>query len=265
MDLSFRKYEGIGNDFIVCQLPNEDSLPVEVAMQLCDRHYGIGADGVLIVSPARTRDAKAKMSVINADGSRPEMCGNGLRCVALELTPEDQKEAEFVVETDAGPRRCLVERREALAHVTTSMGRGVSLGHIDHDFDGTCWSFLRFSMGNPHAISFAPQLPEAKLDLLGPALSGRIEGGTNVEIATVTAPGRIELSVWERGVGRTLACGTGAAATAVAAVVLGHASAGSPIEIHLPGGPLSLTVSEELNVTLRGPARYVFAGSVRVP
>jgi diaminopimelate epimerase len=93
-------------------------------------------------------------------------------------------------------------------------------------------------------------------------LSGRIPQGVNVEIATMVGPGHIDLSVWERGVGRTLACGTGAAATAVAAVSLGHAPANVPLAIHLPGGPLQLTVTETLDVTLRGPARFVFRGSV---
>lgn len=262
--LSFEKYEGIGNDFLVCHLPRPDALSVSQVQKLCDRHYGVGGDGVLIVSPSENGASRGRMTVINADGSQPEMCGNGLRCVALSLLHEGEREAGFVVDTDAGPRHCLVQRDGSEVRVKTSMGRGQLLGSIEHEHDGATFTFSQISMGNPHAVTFAPQLPEAQLDLLGPALSGRIKHGANVEIATMVGSQRIDLSVWERGVGRTLACGTGAAATAVASVHLGLASTDSPIEVHLPGGPLCLTVSDSFEVTLEGPARLVFSGKVAV-
>src|SRR5689334_13687033 len=120
--LDFEKYEGLGNDFIVVDA-DEPLTAIEVK-RLCDRHFGIGADGVLVVGSPKTSGARATMVVQNADGSRPEMCGNGLRCVALHLARRDGLERmEYVVDTDAGPRRCTVERKGDTASVALDMGR----------------------------------------------------------------------------------------------------------------------------------------------
>lgn len=265
--VSFDKYQGLGNDFIVLRHEDPDSFPVERAKALCDRHFGVGADGVLLVSPPTTAAARAHMTVLNADGSRPEMCGNGLRCVALFLAREDGPDAsEFVVDTDAGPRSCLVEMEAEpaggrAASVTTGMGRAQLDGELEVRHGETSERFTRVSMGNPHAIRFGPPVDLARIDELGPFVSSQVPGGLNVEFATLQGAARIDLVVWERGVGRTLACGTGAAATAVAAAVAGHAPFDAPIAVHLPGGPLEIRVSrEDLDVQLRGPARWVFSG-----
>jgi diaminopimelate epimerase len=125
-------------------------------------------------------------------------------------------------------------------------------------------SFSRVSMGNPHAVTFDADLTAAVLDELGPLISARIPGGSNVESVTTKSPRDLELLVWERGVGRTLACGTGACATAVAAAVSGRAPFDTPIRVGLPGGDLEISVRREtLAVTMRGPARLVFTGEVR--
>jgi len=264
MQLEFEKYEATGNDFIVVKVAAPEALSPEQAMALCDRHFGIGADGVLLISPAA--HVRARMTVLNADGSRPEMCGNGLRCAALAVSEGDD-ESDFVMLTDAGPRTCQLRRTgPASALVTTGLGVAVDEGEIIHplhtaDGRGDA-TFVRVSMGNPHAIVFAPQISHHDLDVLGSSLSARIPGGSNVEVASVVAPQKIELAVWERGVGRTLACGTGAAATAAAAVALGLAEADVPIEVRLPGGPLELLVDRERHVTLSGPARRVFRGQL---
>jgi diaminopimelate epimerase len=273
MILEFTKLHGIGNDFVVCRLPSPDALDDRAAIALADRHFGVGGDGVLLVSPGESPGARARMTVINADGSRPEMCGNGLRCVALfESLREEGVDfagsVEFVVDTDAGPRRCLVERDPARpssrALVTTALGRGVLEGSFEHSVGGRPASFHRVSMGNPHAITFGPQVSAPELDELGAAIGAATPGGTNVEVATLAPDGAIDVAVFERGVGRTLACGTGAAATAVAAVLLGHRPAGAPIVLRLPGGALELLVDDALAVTLRGPAEVVFSGRVVV-
>lgn len=262
MDLEFEKYEATGNDFIVVRVPSPDALSPKQAMALCDRHFGVGADGVLLISPSA--EGRARMTVLNADGSRPEMCGNGLRCAALAVSGDEDR-SDFVMETDAGPRTCRLERTgPTSALVTTGLGKAQDQGEIVHPL-GTAdgrreGTFVRVSMGNPHAILFAPQMTEHELDRLGEGLSARITGGSNVEVASVVAPQRIQLAVWERGVGRTLACGTGAGATAAAAVSLGLAEAEVPIEVHLPGGRLELVVSNDRTVTLTGPARRVFSG-----
>jgi diaminopimelate epimerase len=260
--LRFDKYEGLGNDFIV--VDGEVALATDRVTWLCDRHFGIGADGVLVVSRPLSAGARATMTVQNADGSRPEMCGNGLRCVALHLARQDGVEgAEYVVDTDAGPRRCVVERRGDTANVTTDMGRAEPQGDCTAELDGRTFSFQRVSMGNPHAISLGGTLDGAAVDRLGPSVSAAIHGGTNVEFVGERGPRSFDVIVWERGVGRTLACGTGAAAVAAALALAGRAPFGEPLEIRLPGGSLEVSVTEgTLEVRLRGPARRVFSGEL---
>lgn len=265
MQLSFEKYHGLGNDFLVVRASSPEALTPAQAVALCDRHFGVGGDGVLLVSPG-DGDARARMTVLNSDGSRPEMCGNGLRCVALYLAREASEDAaSFVVATDAGPRRCDVRRSGAAGVVRTAMGRATLEAPIAEDVDGAPAEFARVSMGNPHAICFRPKIDASALDRVGAHLSSRIEGGSNVEVATIVAPTEITVDVWERGVGRTLACGTGAAATAVAAVVRGASPAETPLTVRLPGGPLEITVSRDLDVELEGPAAWVYSGTVELP
>lgn len=262
--LSFAKYEGIGNDFVVVDAEDEASLGVEQAKALCDRHFGIGADGVLLVLPASVPSARARMVVLNADGSRPEMCGNGLRCVALHLSRRDEREnVEYLLETDAGPRTASVARTRDRGEVTLGMGRGMLGSELSLEHGGQVLRFSRVSMGNPHAVAFDIGLDERALDEVGPRLSAGEPAGSNVEVVTRVGPHAFSVLVWERGVGRTLACGTGAAAVAVMAAVSGRAPFDEPMEVKLPGGPLSLVVAREtLEVTLRGPARLVFSGQV---
>lgn len=273
--LPFDKYQGLGNDFIVVRWEDPETFGVERARELCDRHFGVGADGVLLVSPAQSATARARMTVLNADGSRPEMCGNGLRCVALALAQDDSAKtparearspqiAEFVVDTDAGPRHCRVDLEAGplpSAQVTTNMGRAELQGELAIEQSGQEYCFARVSMGNPHAIRFGAPESTARVDELGPLVSGKVAGGLNVEFARVLGERDVEVVVWERGVGRTLACGTGAAATAVAAALAGHVPFDAPVTVRLPGGPLEISVAREtLEVQLRGPARWVFSG-----
>ncbi|MCL4750533.1 MAG: diaminopimelate epimerase [Myxococcales bacterium] len=262
MTLTFHKYEGLGNDFVVIDAARADALDPERARALCDRHFGIGADGVLLVVPPSSSGARARMLVLNADGSRPEMCGNGIRCVALHLARRDGAAGiSYVIDTDAGPLLCEVERDGDSAHVRVGMGRGRPEPELAVAFDGRRLTFARVSMGNPHAISFEEPLDAAHADRLGPAVSAELPEGTNVELARQTGDAAFDLVVWERGVGRTLACGTGACATAVAAIRSGRARYDAPIAVDLPGGRLEITVAEgSFEVSMRGPARRVFSG-----
>lgn len=267
MALRFGKYEGIGNDFLVVDADSERSLGPEQARKLCDRHYGVGGDGVLLSAPPVTPGAHGRMVVLNSDGSRPEGCGNGLRCVALAIARKGgQPRTELVIDTDAGPRTALVERRGDLADVTVSMGKASREGEVKALHRGEELTFQRISMGNPHAIVFDVAITEAELDELGPRVSASLPGGSNIEFVRATGPAAFEVLVWERGVGRTLACGTGAAAVAALAALSGRAPFDAPVTLKLPGGPLELTVrKEDLAVTLRGPARFVFSGEVPEP
>ncbi|MBK7578748.1 MAG: diaminopimelate epimerase [Myxococcales bacterium] len=260
--MRFDKYQGLGNDFIVVDADRTDAISPERAQALCDRHFGIGADGVLLVERPVSAGARARMVVLNADGTRPEMCGNGIRCVALHLARADgSPAASYVIDTDAGPLLCEVERKGDSGFVRVGMGRGQVLPDVSVELDGRRVVLSRVSMGNPHAVSFDEPLDAAHADRLGPLVSGQIAGGSNVELTRARADGAFDLVVWERGVGRTLACGTGAAAAAVAAVRSGRASYGAAVGMHLPGGKLEIAVAEgTLEVSMRGPARRVFSG-----
>jgi diaminopimelate epimerase len=257
--IAFTKYEGLGNDFIVVSLLPEDLAPAQ-AVQLCDRHRGIGADGVLLVSPGPAGSA-ARMVVINADGSRPEMCGNGLRCVALHLALNSEGASEFRVETDAGTHHCSVELDGAEAQVVASMGRAELRGSYTHPVSGL--EFALISTGNPHAVTFVDRLDDEVIDRVGPEISKGLPGGANVEFVAAAENG-FDVVVWERGVGRTQACGTGAVAVVVAAATAGRAQYDQPVRVRLPGGLLHITVRDgSLETVLRGPARRVFAGEYR--
>jgi|SoiMethySBSTD1v2_1073268.scaffolds.fasta_scaffold00540_25 diaminopimelate epimerase len=264
MRLGFAKYEGLGNDFIVVDASDPRAVDAELARRLCDRHFGIGGDGVLLVLPPRSNGSRATMLVLNADGSQPEMCGNGVRCVALHLARRDGATgASYVVDTGAGPLLCEVDRNGDGGFVRTSMGKGRREGEHRAEHAGKNLIFTRISLGNPHAVAFDAELSLEAIDELGPRISAALPGGANVEFAKLEGPRAFELVVWERGVGRTLACGTGAAATVVAAALSGRAPFGEPVNVRLPGGVLEINVSrDDLEVHQRGPARLVFTGEL---
>jgi len=258
----FQKYEGLGNDFIV--VDGVSAALSSRAVALCDRHFGVGADGLLVVGEPRSPSARATMVVLNADGSRPEMCGNGLRCVALHLARADGVgEAEYMVDTDAGPKRCVVSRSGGAAQVLIDLGKAEAQGEHVTVHGGREYRFSRVSMGNPHAVWLGGLLDGKDADSIGAAVSAAIPGGSNVEFVAQRGPRSADVVVWERGVGRTLACGTGAGATAAALALSGKAPFGEPVEVRLPGGPLEVWVDERtMDVRLRGPSRWVFAGEL---
>lgn len=268
--LTFRKVEGLGNDFLLIDRTDcspaalESELPAlrEAAPKLCDRRTGVGGDGLLIVGPAES-GTDGSMIVVNHDGSRPEMCGNGLRCVAQHLANRTGK-SELVIQTDAGPKPCSVTGRGETVEVGVDMGPGIDLG--DQSV-ATGRAFRAVSMGNPHAIAFVDADPEALARNEGPSaeVDAVFPNRTNVEFARLSDEA-ITLWVWERGCGITQACGTGACATACAAVWTGRRDAGTPLAIDLPGGRLWITVpaDRDAGVHMRGPARIVFDGSLEL-
>ena len=251
----FTKYQGTGNDFVVLEGDPARAFDAGAAPALCDRHFGIGADGVLLVLPPDTPGAMARMRVINADGSEPEMCGNGLRCVALALGT-----GTFVVDTGAGPKSCVVTPTTAGADVTIDMGVVRFVGSRAFELPTGSVTASLVDAGNPHAIFF-DAIPTEDRARIGALIErhAAFPNRTNVEFARIT-DSRIELVVWERGVGFTLACGTGACATVVAAWHLGLVAAPT-VTVDLPGGALVVERAEGGHVTMTGPARRVFAGT----
>lgn len=290
--VAFAKRHGLGNDFLIIEL---DALDPTVAAELqqpatvrwlCDRAFGVGGDGVLALSAPRTPGAVATMRVLNADGSEAEMCGNGIRCVAAFLRERDASLGErLVIDTGAGPLACTVALgADGVDTVTVDMGRPrltraeiPATGPSDDrwidapltipgdTFDSR--PFTAVSMGNPHAITFVEDAAtvEVLARTLGPAVEhhAAFPRRANAEFAAVTGPDQLVVGVWERGSGITLACGTGACATAVAACLTGRARAGAPIHVALPGGTLIITVDPDYRtVTMTGPARRAFTGTV---
>jgi len=288
--IPFTKVQGLGNDFVVVDLRRSAPVPSptepELARRICDRHFGLGADGVLAILPGDEGDAR--MRVINADGSEAEMCGNGIRCVAKVLWESDPalRKPVLRIDTGAGLLTCAIDAvGGSVRTVAVEMGRPrlrrgeIPLaGPADERAlrvplrgDSAAFTFTGVSMGNPHAVIFLDDAA-ANLRALAESHGPRLEVDplfprrTNVEFARVRG-GEIDLVVWERGCGITLACGTGACATAVAACLEGRAEPGREIPVHLPGGTLFITVArgddgDYSGVTMRGPAVSVFEAEI---
>ncbi len=257
--VAFEKYEGLGNDFIVVATDDDHAFDASFAKHACDRHFGVGADGVLLVLPPRDATHAARMKVINADGSVPEMCGNGLRCVALHVARAQAVDrGELRIETDSGDRACDVDGD----FVAVDMGVVAVRGSRELSVDGESITPTLADAGNPHAILFG-DFSRARVEALGPRIATHAAffTGTNVEFASV-GDGAIDLVVWERGVGITLACGTGACATAAVACSMGLVPYDQPVDVRLPGGTLAITIERTTGrAIMRGPARHVFSGS----
>jgi diaminopimelate epimerase len=267
--LRFDKYEGLGNDFIVMDATSDQELTTDFASKLCDRRFGVGADGVLLVLPPRTPGHAARMRVINADGSVPEMCGNGLRCVALHMARREPRLYEANYDTDAGSRVCRVELASDIhsASITVDMGIARVVEERTIELSGEVGAYASIPLvvvdtGNPHAVFFE-KVVRADIDRIGPRLAthGSFPAGVNVGFASARSAREIDLTVWERGVGLTLACGTGACAMVAAACKKGISTYGDWVTVHLPGGDLVISVERGSGrVTMRGPARHVFSG-----
>ena len=243
-ELAFTKMEGLGNDFIVVEGPYRPATG-EVA-DLCDRRRGIGADGVLAVTPG----APVRMDYWNADGSRAEMCGNGLRCVARYATDRGWVETSaFDVDTPAGTLR--VEIQEEL--VRAEIGRPALLGH--ETVEGA--RYVLVDVGNPHAVGVVDDPGEVDVASLGPmvAREAGFDAGCNVEFIAVSESG-VDMRVWERGSGETLACGTGMVAAAAVALE----GRDGLIQVTVPGGMATVEI-EAGSAWLTGPADYVFRGT----
>lgn len=243
--MKFVKMQGLGNDFVVVEGPFQPE--PDFVEAICDRRFGIGADGLLVVRPG----PPVQMQYWNADGSAAEMCGNGLRCVARYAFDQGwAKSDSFMVDTPIGERPVY-----RLSEEEWSAGLGeVSVGDR---FDLVGHTFQTVAVGNPHAVTFVEDLGSAPVAEVGPKVSDHFPEGRNVEFARIEGPGRIGVRVWERGVGETLACGTGAVATVVAAETAGLGDHRATVT--LPGGELEVELKDGF-ATITGPALYVFEG-----
>ncbi|CAM8888971.1 unnamed protein product [Rhodiola kirilowii] len=282
--LQFVKYHGLGNDFILVdnRSSSEPKITPEEAVKLCDRNFGVGADGVIFAMPG-VNGTDYTMRIFNSDGSEPEMCGNGVRCFARFIAELENLNGRhsFTIHTGAGlivpeileDGKVRVDMGEPIlraADVPTKLpaNKGESVVKAELDVDGTIWDVTCVSMGNPHCITFGTkggqglQVDELNLAEIGPKFEHHnvFPARTNTEFVQVLSPTHLKMRVWERGAGATLACGTGACALVVAAVLEGHASRQCTVD--LPGGPLEIEWREADNhIYMTGPAEVVFYGS----
>ena len=282
--LQFSKYQGLGNDFILLE-GRSGQLSAAICepdpawvRRLCDRRFGIGADGIILALPPLAA-GELRMRIFNADGSEAEMCGNGIRCLARFLADSDGDGAgrTWRIETAAG---MIIPTLLADGQIQVDMGRpclqpeqvpttlpmgaaGLPQGEVE--LDGRRLALAAAGMGNPHVVVPVDDLEQIPLERWGAVLEvdPLFPAKTNVHFLQVLSPSRLQIRVWERGAGPTLACGTGACATLVAAHLLGFAK--STAEVLLPGGPLTISwPARSGSILMTGPAEAVFDG-VLVP
>jgi len=259
--VNFVKMQGLGNDFVLIDGRKENLSGIELpqmTQDICDRHFGIGADGLIVVWQSEKADIR--MQIFNPDGSEPEMCGNGIRCFAKYIyeTSSDKKEV-LSVETQAGIIIPAIIIKDGLVvAVEVDMGTPQDLGEIS--LQG--YSFRKISMGNPHAVVFVDDLQKIDIDTIGPLFetNSYFPEKINVEFVQIINRNEIALIVWERGAGRTLACGTGAAACVAAGIMNGLLE--RRVIVHLPGGNLIIEWQNDEELIMTGPAETVFKGEI---
>lgn len=274
--IEFAKTQGIGNDFIIVNslvAPEEHDWQA-LAVKMCDRNFGIGADGLILVLPSDVADYR--MRIINSDGSEPEMCGNGIRCFVRYLLDNGLAITPISIETLAGIKAVDIILEDAIeAKFRVNMGqpqlntadipvRGYGIGNVISqplDVDGEIYNITCVSMGNPHCIIFTDCVDNVPLAQVGSKIEkhSAFPKKTNVEFVQILPNGSICIRVWERGAGITLACGTGACASVVASV-LNNLIEQKPTTAHLPGGDLIIDWSESGDVYMTGLAQTVFTG-----
>lgn len=276
MTLEFTKMQGCGNDYIYvdCMNGSLENAP-ELARRLSPRHFAVGADGLICICKSGVADAQMRM--YNADGSESAMCGNGIRCVAQWLFDHGYVGEMASVETLAGIKT--MRRMDencwqvdmGVAEFAPVRIPAVGLGETpiiggELMVNGRAWPVTCVSMGNPHCVSIVPDTAAVDLPVLGPAFEhhAAFPQGINAEFVQVLNHHHIKMRVWERGTGETMACGTGACASAAACVALGLCRPEANIRVDLAGGWLTVFVQKDWRVLMTGPAVTAFTGAVQL-
>ncbi len=277
MKLKFTKMHGCGNNYLYFNCFEQPiDHPEELSIALSDQHFGVGSDGIILICPSDTADAK--MRIFNADGSEGKMCGNGIRCVGKYLYDNGiARKPEIKIDTLSGIKALQMEVVDGTAvGATVNMGKAIlTPSEIPVRIDGeravdvpivvngiqqrvTC-----VSMGNPHCIVFVDDVDSLDLSAIGPGFEHHelFPERINTEFIRVIDDHTLQMRVWERGSGETWACGTGACASAVAAVLNGYCPMNEDITLHLRGGDLRIRYTEQA-VYMTGPATTVFEGSM---
>lgn len=277
--------QAVGNDYVLidCTRGNENEYGdlSRLAYNLCRRHISVGADGLIVLSLSETADVKMRM--LNPDGSESSMCGNAIRCLGKYAYENGiVKKTEFTVETLSGIKELSLTVKDGkVVYVLAKMGMASTepyslplltdekMINSDVYVAGGYYGLTCVSMGNPHAVTFLSDNKDVdRLDIarIGHAIETHplFPERTNAEFVYVIDRHTLRMRVWERGCGETLACGTGACAAAVAAVLCGHCDGGEDITVILPGGKLFVCVSDDLDVVLRGGCETVFCGEIDI-
>jgi diaminopimelate epimerase len=277
--VSFWKMHGLGNDYIVIDnrggALSEDELP-SIAIKLCKRRFGVGADGLLLIQPSQKADVK--MRILNPDGSEAEMCGNGIRCLAKYCFESGLvRKTSFLVETLAGTKTLDLKVEDAIVKsVRVNMGSpSFEAEEIPMKWNGTfidkpvqaggtTMKATALSMGNPHCVVFVENVEGYPVETIGSLLENQelFPKRTNVEFVQIVSRDKLRVRVWERGVGETLACGTGACASVVAAKILGKVN--EKVTVELLGGEVTVEYSSSGSVFMEGPAEKVFEGVINL-
>lgn len=273
--LNFTKMHGIGNDYVYVNLFEEEiENPPKLSIAVSDRHFGVGADGLILIGPSESADVS--MRIFNADGSEAQMCGNGIRCVAKYARDHGLINNDLIrIETPAGVKEVrvtvkdgrVVEARVDMGEPRLTRGEMPMAGPADErcmdapiSIGETQYTVSCVSMGNPHCIIFVPDVMTVPLETIGPVIENHPDfpERTNVHFVQVLSRGEVRMRTWERGSGVTLACGTGASAVCVAGNLTDRTD--RRILVHLPGGDLTLEWDQNNHVFMTGPATEVFSG-----
>ena len=266
--IPFTKMHGLGNDYIYIDMVTQH-LPdgidwAALARRWSDRHTGIGSDGIVLIQPSETCDFR--MRIFNADGSEAQMCGNASRCIARYVYERGlTHKTDITLETLSGVKTLhLTLAGDKVQSVQVDMGKPLSIKDLHLSIHGQRIDMTTVDMGNPHAVLFYETLDGVPVELLGPMIecAPPFPERTNVEFAAVANPREISMRVWERGSGETMACGTGACATAVAAIhrhLTNH-----DVTVHLRGGDLQITLNDNGHVLMTGTADFVFDGEIEL-
>lgn len=279
--MKFTKMQGIGNDYIYVNCFEEQVVnPEQLSVRLSDRRFGIGGDGLILIMPSQIADFK--MRIFNADGSEAMMCGNGTRCIGKYVYEHGlTNKTHITLETNSGIKYLELHcTGDQVTSVTVDMGKAILTPREIPVESDSQESFVAksvqvgdrlerltcVSVGNPHAVVFCDRVEDLDLEKLGPLFEHHaiFPDRVNTEFVRVIDDHTLQMRVWERGSGETLACGTGACATTVAAVLNGYCHQGEPILVKLRGGDLTITYQADGTVMMTGPAEEVFQGEINL-
>lgn len=268
--IEFTKMHGLGNDYIYIDCTKKYSVKnlITAAKNLSNRHFGIGSDGLILISPSNIADFK--MQIINSDGSQAQMCGNGIRCVGKFIFDNKLSDkTNLTIETLAGIKKLQLNlKNNSVDTVTVDMGKPIftpekiPLLAKNNSIEINSMKFTCLSLGNPHAVTIVNDINRIDVEKIGPLIENdkHFPQKINVEFIEIVNKNHVKMKVWERGSGLTLACGTGACACCVAAIENNLANKNENIKVELPGG--FLTINWHENIFMTGPATTVFTGKI---